>query len=233
VEKIRAQVEKNPHLLSHVVPKYPFGGKRSLRDNGVWLQSLQRDNVTLVTDGIDHIEADAIVTTDGKRHPADVLIYGTGFHASDFLRSFQVKGVGGADLHQRWEGDARAYLGMMVPDFPNFFMIYWPNTNIVVNGSIIFFSECAVNYIVEAARLIAEDGPMMVRRDVHDRFNAACDAENEKMAWGQPGFTSWYKNAQGRVSQNWPFPLVDYWQATRKPSPEDLEPVRPDKARAA
>ncbi len=233
VEKIRAQVEANPHLLSHVVPKYPFGGKRSLRDNGVWLKALQRENVELVTNGIDHIEADAVVTSDGQRHPADVLIYGTGFHASDFLRSFKVKGLDGQDLHERWQGDARAYLGMMVPGFPNFFMIYGPNTNIVVNGSIIFFSECAVNYIVEAARKIAADGPLMVREDVHDAFNAKVDAENAKMAWGQQGFTSWYKNANGRVSQNWPFALVDYWQATRKPAEADLEQVKPGRAEAA
>lgn len=232
-EKIREQVEANPHLLSHVVPKYPFGGKRSLRDNGVWLKALQRDNVELVTDGIDHIEADAVVTADGKRHPADVLIYGTGFHATDFLRSFKVKGLDGADLHARWQGDARAYLGMMVPGFPNFFMIYGPNTNIVVNGSIIFFSECAVNYITEAARKIAADGPLMVREDVHDAYNQRVDAENARMAWGQQGFTSWYKNAQGRVSQNWPFALVDYWQATRKPAPGDLEPVPGFSSKAA
>lgn len=233
VEKIREQVQDNPHLLSHVVPKYPFGGKRSLRDNGVWLKALQRDNVDLVTDGIERIEPDAVVTKDGARRPADVLIYGTGFHASDFLRSFKVEGVNGRDLHQCWDGDARAYLGMMVPGFPNFFMIYGPNTNIVVNGSIIFFSECAVNYIAEAARLIAREGPLSVRQDVHDAFNARVDAENAKMAWGQQGFTSWYKNARGRVSQNWPFALVDYWQATRAPNPQDLEPVRPDAAEAA
>lgn len=233
VEKISAQVEANPSLLDHVVPKYPFGGKRSLRDNGVWLKALQRDNVDLVTDGIDHVEADAVVTKDGKRHPADVLIYGTGFHASDFLRSFAVKGLDGRDLHESWQGDARAWLGMMVPGFPNFFMIYGPNTNIVVNGSIIFFSECAVNYIAEAARLIATSGPVSVRQDVHDAFNAKVDAENAMMAWGQQGFTSWYKNASGRVSQNWPFALVDYWQATRAPNPADLEPVSPGRASAA
>ncbi|WP_374388167.1 FAD-dependent oxidoreductase [Sandaracinobacter sp.] len=233
VEKIGEQVTTKPHILDHVIPKYPFGGKRSLRDNGVWLKALQRDNVDLVTDGIDHVEPDAIVTADGKRHPADVLIYGTGFHASDFLRSFKVEGLDGKDLHETWAGDARAYLGMMVPGFPNFFMIYGPNTNIVVNGSIIFFSECSVNYIAEAARLIAAEGPVTVRADVHDAFNAKVDAENAKMAWGQQGFTSWYKNASGRVSQNWPFALVDYWQATRAPDRKDLEPVKPGAAKAA
>jgi 4-hydroxyacetophenone monooxygenase len=234
VEKIRAQVEANPGLLSHVVPTYPFGGKRSLRDNGVWLAALQRPNVELVTTGIDHIEPDAVVTKDGARHPADVLIYGTGFHASEFLRSFQVKGLGGRSLHdEQWKGDARAYLGMTVPGFPNFFMIYGPNTNIVVNGSIIFLSECAVTYITEAARLIASTGPISVKAGVHDSFNARVDAENAKMAWGQPGVTSWYKNAGGRVSQNWPFALVDYWQATRRPNPDDFEPVPSPRAAAA
>jgi 4-hydroxyacetophenone monooxygenase len=223
VDKIRAQVEARPELLNHVVPRYPLGGKRSLRDNGVWLKALQRENVDLVTDPIARIEPGAIVTADGTRREADVLIYGTGFHASDFLRSFRVVGEGGADLHGRWNGDARAYLGMTVPGFPNFFMIYGPNTNIVVNGSIIFFSECAVTYITEAARLIAARGPMRVKAAVHDAFNARVDAENAKMAWGQPGVTSWYKNAKGRVSQNWPFALVDYWQVTRAPNPDDFE----------
>jgi 4-hydroxyacetophenone monooxygenase len=233
VEKIHAQVEARPELLGHVVPSYPFGGKRSLRDNGVWLKALQRENVDLVTDAIAAIEPDAVVTADGTRHPADVLIYGTGFEASNFLKSFKVTGLGGQDLHARWQGDARAYLGMCVPGFPNFFMIYGPNTNIVVNGSIIFLSECAVTYIAEAARLIASAGPISVKQSVHDAFNAKVDAENTKMAWGQPGVTSWYKNAKGRVSQNWPFALVDYWQATRRPDPADFEPTSPDRAAAA
>jgi 4-hydroxyacetophenone monooxygenase len=235
VEKIEAQIAARPELRERVIPTYPLGGKRSLRDNGVWLAALQRDNVRLVTAPIATIEPDAIRTTDGARHPADVLIYGTGFHASDFLRSFRVTGPGGADLHARWGGDARAYLGLTVPDFPNFFMIYGPNTNIVVNGSIIFLSECAVRYVVESARLLAETGAaaMHVRRAVHDAFNARVDAENARMAWGQPGVSSWYKNAHGRVSQNWPFALVDYWQATLRPDPDDFHLEFPEQRQAA
>ena len=91
-------------------------------------------------------------------HEVDVLIYGTGFTASKFLSGLKVTGRGGRELHDAWAGDARAYLGMTTPGFPNFFMIYGPNTNIVVNGSIIFFSECSVRYIVGALRLLAETG---------------------------------------------------------------------------
>jgi 4-hydroxyacetophenone monooxygenase len=224
VERIRAQIADRPELAQHVIPDYVLGGKRSLRDNGVWISALKRPNVALVTDPIARIVPDGVVTADGAHRPADVLIYGTGFHASDFLRSFRVFGEGGVELHERWAGDARAYLGTGVPGFPNFFMIYGPNTNIVVNGSIIFFSECAVRFIVESVRMLAASGAraIAVREDVHDAFNARVDAGNARMAWGQPGVSSWYKNARGRVSQNWPFALVDYWAATRSPNPADF-----------
>lgn len=223
-QKIQEQLPNRPDLVEKVVPDYPFGSKRSVRDNGVYLAALARDNVELVTTGIDEIVPEGIKTADGRLHEFDVLVYGTGFHASDFLRTYRIVGRGGQELHERWKGDARAYLGMTVPGFPNFFTIYGPNTNIVVNGSIIFFSEASVRYIVECLKLLAETGAatMEVKPGVHDDFNARVDAENLKMAWGVPSAKSWYKNAIGRVSQNWPFKLVDYWNATIKPDPKDF-----------
>ena len=77
-----------------------------------------------------------------------MIIYGTGFQASKFLTPMKVRGRGGVDLHEQWDGDARAYLGITIPDFPNLFCLYGPNTNIVINGSIIYFSECGVRYIL-------------------------------------------------------------------------------------
>jgi 4-hydroxyacetophenone monooxygenase len=211
-------------LAEKVIPNYPLGGKRALLDNGVWLAALQRENVDLVDTPIAEIKPNGVVTQDGKVHEADVLIYGTGFHASRFLMPMKIKGAGGRDLHEHWDGDARAYYGITVPGFPNLFMLYGPNTNIVVNGSIIFFSECAVRYIIGCLKLMAERGEdmMEVRRAVHDEFNARVDAENKKMAWGTPNVTSWYKNEKGRVSQNWPFSLIEYWRATLAPNPDDF-----------
>jgi 4-hydroxyacetophenone monooxygenase len=103
-----------------------------------------------------------------------------------------------------------------------------------VNGSIIFFSECSVRYVVGCLKLMAESGAatMEVKTDVHDAFNARVDAANAQMAWGSPHVTSWYKNAKGRVSQNWPFPLVDYWNATVAPNPDDFILGQKVKARA-
>ncbi len=221
---LAAQVEDRPDLLPNVVPTYPLGGKRAVLDNGVWLGALKRPNVDLVTQAISKITPKGVVTADGVEHEVDVLIYGTGFTASKFLSGLKVTGRGGRELHDVWAGDARAYLGMTTPGFPNFFMIYGPNTNIVVNGSIIFFSECSVRYIVGAVRLLAETGAraIEVKQGVHDAFNIRVDEANKGWAWGSANVTSWYKNEFGRVSQNWPFGLIDYWRATLAPNPDDF-----------
>ena len=224
IESMRAQTGDDVGLLEKVVPKYPFGGKRGLVDNGVWISALKRDNVDLITQPIARITPTGVETTDGVNHAADVLIYGTGFHASRFLWPMRIVGRGGVDLETAWNGDARAYLGMTTPGFPNLFILYGPNTNIVVNGSIVFFSECSVRYVVGALKLMAQTGAttLEVKKDVHDAFNVRVDAANQQMAWGSPNVTSWYKNATGRVSQNWPFPIVDYWTATVTPNPDDF-----------
>lgn len=222
-QAIAAQVSDRPDLAEKVIPQYPVGGKRAVLDNGVWLAALKRPNVELITDRIEKVTPKGVVTAGGAEHEADVLIYGTGFEASNFLSFMKVTGRGGRELHEAWGGDARAYLGITTPGFPNFFMIYGPNTNIVVNGSIIFFSECAVRYIVGCLRLLAETGAraIEVRKDVHDAFNARVDEANQGWAWGSPHVSSWYKNKFGRVSQNWPFGLIDYWSATLAPKPDD------------
>lgn len=222
-EYLNAEFADRPDLLAAAVPAYPPGAKRLLRDNGIWARTLKRDNVRLVTDPIDRIVPEGVMTADGRCHQADVLIYGTGFQASRFLAPMTVTGRDGVDLHEQWAGDARAYLGITVPGFPNFFCLYGPNTNIVINGSIIYFSECGTRYIVEALRLLLEGGhrDMEVRRAVHDAFNEQVDAANALMAWGWSDVRSWYKNDLGRVSQNWPFTLLEYWQRTRTPDPAD------------
>jgi 4-hydroxyacetophenone monooxygenase len=224
IESYRTQLTARPDLLDKVTPSYPIGGKRAVLDNGVWLEALQRPNVELVTDKVAKITPKGVVTVDGHEYEADVLLYGTGFQASNFLSYLKIKGRGGRDLHETWGGDARAYLGMTHPDFPNLFTIYGPNTNIVVNGSIIFFSECAVRYIIGCLKLLAETGAATLepKRTVYDDFNRRVDEANAGWAWGSPNVSSWYKNQFGRVSQNWPFGLIDYWRATLAPNPDDF-----------
>jgi 4-hydroxyacetophenone monooxygenase len=105
------------------------------------------------------------------------------------------------------------------------FCLYGPNTNIVANGSIIFFSECGVRYILGCIRLLLEDGhrALDVRPDVYDAFEKHVDEGNQQMAWGVSSVNSWYKNEAGRITQNWPFSLLEYWQRTLAPDPAEYE----------
>ena len=158
-------------------------------------------------------------------HPADVLIYGTGFSASHFVAPMRVFGSGGVELSEEWDGDAQAYLGMTVPGFPNFFMLYGPNTNLVINGSILIMVECQVRYTVEAIGRMLRDGhrTMSCRRDVHERYGREMQEGNAHMVWGVADVPTWYRNARGRVTQNWPFDLHTYWARTREPDLADYE----------
>jgi 4-hydroxyacetophenone monooxygenase len=225
VGSLEAQLAEHPELLSKVLPKYPPASKRILLDNGSWVDTLKRDNVQLLTEEISSITNTSVVTADGAAHDVDVIVYATGFLASRFLTPMSIKGRGGLDLHESWDGDARAYLGITVPGFPNLFCLYGPNTNIVVNGSIIFFSECEVRYVLGCLRLLLSGGhgAMEVKQEVHDAFNVAVDEANLKRVWGVSTVNSWYKNAKGRVAQNWPFSLHEYWRRSREPDPSDYE----------
>jgi 4-hydroxyacetophenone monooxygenase len=222
---IEAQVADDPELCAKVVPTYPPAAKRIIRDNGAWISTLRRDNVELITDEIEEITTEGVVTVGGDKHDVDVIIYATGFTASQFLTPMRVVGRGGVDLHESWDGDARAYLGITVPGFPNLFCLYGPNTNIVINSSIIFFSEAEVDYVLGCIKLLLDRGHTALdpRRDVFDAYNERIDEGNRQMAWGASSVNTWYKNAKGRVTQNWPFSLIEYWEQTRQPNADDYE----------
>jgi 4-hydroxyacetophenone monooxygenase len=227
-EAMAAQYEDRPDLLEKVLPAYPPCSKRLIVDGGHWGDMLRRDNVDLITDRISRIVPEGLITADGAVHPADVIIFGTGFQAARFLTPMRVVGRGGIDLHDLWrDDDARAYLGLTVPDFPNFLMIYGPNTNLVVSGSITLFSECAANYVSDYIRRVFSEGirGMDLRSDVYADYNRKIDEANKRLVWAVSSVNSWYKNSQGRSTQNWPFALVDYWRMTRSVDPADYEAI--------
>jgi 4-hydroxyacetophenone monooxygenase len=223
---LEAQFADAPELLERLTPGYPPLAKRILLDNGIWAATLKREHVQLITDPIDGITASGIVA-GGKLREVDVIIYATGFQASRFLTPMRIAGVGGTDLHEHWDGDARAYLGLTVPGFPNFFCMYGPNTNLVANGSIIFFSECEAQYILSGVHHLLERDVQTLdcRRDVHDEYNRLIDEANANMVWGAANVNSWYRSPAGRITQNWPFTLLEYWQRTRELDLADYQPA--------
>lgn len=223
VRHIARELGEREDLLAKVVPNYPPYGKRILIDNH-WYKMLLRPNVELVTEKIDHVEADAIVTQDGTRHPADAIVLATGFQAGRMLWPMRIAGRSGRTLREAWgEDDPRAYLGVSVPQFPNLFVMYGPNTNLGHGGSAIFHAECQIRYIMDLLRHMLEDNlsSIEVRQDVHDDYNRRVDAAHERMVWTHGGMSNWYKNAKGRVIANSPWRLVDYWKMTAQADMRD------------
>ncbi|MFI5044134.1 MAG: flavin-containing monooxygenase, partial [Acidimicrobiales bacterium] len=187
-EWIESQVGDDPDLLAKVVPDYPATGKRTLQDNGSWLRTLTRDDVDLIRTGIDHIEPDAVVTEDGERHPCDVIVYATGFRATEVLFPMEIIGRSGTDLRSLWGERPAAYLGITVPEFPNLFCMYGPGTNLAHGGSLIFHSECQMRYITECLEHLIDGGhrTMEPRRERYDDWHARTQAEMSTLVWTHP-----------------------------------------------
>jgi 4-hydroxyacetophenone monooxygenase len=220
------QVGDDAELAAKVVPDYVCLGKRTLQDNGSWLAALRRPNVELVTDPITEIRPGGIVDATGSEHPVDVIVYATGFHANRFLWPMEIVGRDGAVLAERWGDEPTAYLGITVPDFPNLFCLYGPNTNLAHGGSLIFHSECQVRYVMGCLTLLLTGGhrAMACRREVHDAYNERLQAELATMVWSHPSIRhSWYRNDRGRITVLSPWRLVDYWNWTKAPDPDDFE----------
>jgi len=222
---ITSQVGDDPDLIAKVVPDYPATGKRTLQDNGSWLRTLTRPDVDLVRTGIDHIEADAVVTVDGARHECDVLVYATGFHAAKLLFPMSITGRGGVDLREQWGERPAAYLGITVPDFPNLFCMYGPGTNLAHGGSLIFHSECQMRYISQCLEQLIDGGhrTMEPRQDRYDDWHERSQAEIKTLVWSQPSIKhSFFKNAHGEIHGLSPWRIVDYWAWTKEPDPDDF-----------
>ena len=154
--QLRSQIA-DPELRDKCVPDYVMGCKRVVFSKD-WYPALARPNVELVTDRIERIEPDGVVTADGTTRAADVIIYGTGFKSVELLAPMQVSGRGGRELHEAWRDGAQAYLGISVSGFPNFFMIYGPNTNLGGN-SIIYMLESQIGYVLGAVKALEARAP--------------------------------------------------------------------------
>ncbi|HHU39394.1 MAG TPA: NAD(P)/FAD-dependent oxidoreductase [Propionibacterium sp.] len=217
-DHIRGQFLDREDLIPAVVPNYPPFAKRMLRDDGSWAAALKSPRTTLVTEPILEVTPTGI-RTEGGLHEVDVIVLATGFQASDFLHGLSILGRGGVDLDDVWGGSPRAYLGVTVPDFPNLFWLYGPNTNLVVNGSLISMTEAEVTHVLNCVdHMLAHDADaIMCRPETLERFIAEIDEVNSSMAWGVPSVSSWYKNADGRVTQNWPLAVDEYFKRAKSP----------------
>jgi cyclohexanone monooxygenase len=207
---------KGAALRTALTPDYPIGCKRILVSDD-YLSVFAKPSVSLVTESIRRITPTGIETEDGRQHEVDVIIYGTGFAATDFLAPMSIQGRRGRDLNDAWREGAEAYLGMTVPGFPNFFMLYGPNTNLGHN-SIIYMLESQVRHVMrcrEAMRL-AGAASIEVEPGAHRRFNTRLQRRLAGTVW--QGCSSWYLDRHGRNSANWPGFTFSYRVLTRHAS---------------
>ncbi|MFT4011828.1 MAG: NAD(P)/FAD-dependent oxidoreductase [Paracoccus sp. (in: a-proteobacteria)] len=218
LEHLAAQVP-DPELRAKLTPDYEFGCKRILRSDD-YFPALMRGNVTLETAGIREITETGITTADGRDLPFDVIIWGTGFASQAFHGDLQVIGEGGRSLSDAWAEGAAAYIGLTVPGFPNMFMIYGPNTNLNHN-SIITMLEIQQDYVKAAQKALPTDGAAAVRPEVFAAFNRALQEEMAGSSFST-NCSSWYKNAAGKVINNWSG-TVDAYRSLAVWNPADYE----------
>ena len=214
-EHIRSIVS-DPELQRALLPDYPVGARRILISDDYY-QALERENVEVITGGVDRVVENGIVPGGGgETRELDVIILATGFESTKFLAPMEIHGLEGRSLQKEWEEGAEAYLGLTVPHFPNFFMTYGPNTNLGHN-SIIFMIECQAAYILQCIEHLRRGNAdtLDLRPEVLRAWSARIQAELRKTVWAQTQH-SWYKNQAGRITNNWSGTTTRYWWQTRK-----------------
>jgi 4-hydroxyacetophenone monooxygenase len=222
---MKSELADRPDLLEKVIPDYPAYGKRILIDNH-WFRMLKRDNVDLITDPIEKIVPEGVRTKDGRLWRADALVLATGFKVSKMLFPMKIFGREGCELHDLWgTDDAKAYLGLTVPGFPNFFMLTGPNTALAHGGNQIFMTECSVRHMMLCLRELLESGQRSIecKPQVYESYNREVDAQHARMVWTHKGMTNWYRNPHGRVFAITPWRLVEYWKMTSRFDPAEYD----------
>ncbi|TGL35493.1 NAD(P)/FAD-dependent oxidoreductase [Leptospira koniambonensis] len=218
----------NEELKKKLTPNYTIGCKRILLSNEYY-PALNRENVELVTDGIEEITASGVKTKDGVEHKVDAIIFATGFQAAEAVSPFEIKGRSGKLLADVWEDAAEAYLGTTVSGFPNMFMIVGPNTGLG-HSSMILMIESQVQYALQGIRYLLNKNIKFidVRQDVQDRYNEEIQRRLGKSIWLTGGCVSWYNTSSGRNTTLWPGFTFEFKARTFFLRPKDYEFVRVD-----
>ncbi len=213
---LRRHVQKSvadPQARAAMIPDYPAGCKRLLiADN--FYQAMNRPNVELVTVGIDRIEGNAIVTRDGSRHPADIIVYATGFDTENYMRQTRITGPGGVTLSELWSDLPRAYKGGFVAGLPNFYLTTGPNTG-VGTTSVVYMIEAQLNLIIEAITRAGRDKLIEVTDEASQRYNKEIRGALQNTVWAGE-CKSWYKRPDGEIASLYPYNARTYLKDHRR-----------------
>ncbi len=213
-------VVEDPDVRRKLRPQHPFGCKRPLLSNHYY-PAFNRPNLELVTDPIERITEDAVVTVDGVQRPVDTLVLASGFSTTKYLSAIDVVGRGGRHIDEAWSDGACAYLGISTPGFPNLFMLYGPNTN---NGSILTMIEYQVAHIVQQVQRLAREDLAWIdaKPDATDRYNDEVQVGISQVDVWQAGCNGYYRTRSGRIVTQWPFSMSEYRRRTAVPDPAEF-----------
>jgi 4-hydroxyacetophenone monooxygenase len=225
LKHLQTRMRDRPELIDQLTPRYPVMARRAILDTG-FLECIAEGRARLVSAGVGRLTENSVVAGDGTSYEVDAVIYATGFRANDFLWPLKVQGRHGATLEQLWAKDgARAYLGTMLPDFPNFFLIYGPNTNANQGTIPTMGSELVVRYAIKCIKhLIATSRrAVSVSKEAYTSYNNELDRRLEGTAYMDPRAKSYYRNEFGRSATQSPWLTQEYWNMTRDPNLDELE----------
>ena len=211
---------RDPELRRKVTPDYEIGCKRILLSNDYY-PSLDQNNLDVITSPIREITKDAVVTRDGRAREVDVIIYGTGFKATDPVPQGLIFGRGGRDLHDLWQEGPEAYKGTTVNGFPNLFLLMGPNTGLG-HSSMVYMIESQISYVLDALRLMRRRrlGAMEVKAPRQLRFNQRIQNKLGGSVWNSGGCQSWYLHPKtGRNVTLWPGFTFQFRLITRRFDP--------------
>jgi cation diffusion facilitator CzcD-associated flavoprotein CzcO len=212
----------DPDLRAKLTPDYQIGCKRILLSNDFY-PALAKDNVDVVTEGIAEVRPRSIISTDGREHEADTIVFGTGFRVSGNLTQMKVVGRGGVLLNDVWNGRGiGAHLGITMAGFPNLFLLLGPNTGLG-HSSVVFMIESQIRYVVQALDLLERRGAtrLDVRPDTEQDFLERVQTRLSDTVW-ESGCRSWYMDENGRNFTIWPHFTWKYWLETRRLDPDDF-----------
>ncbi|MEA2123240.1 MAG: hypothetical protein QOI80_22 [Solirubrobacteraceae bacterium] len=221
---LRRQVS-DPVLRAKLTPHYRLGCKRPIMSNRYY-PALTAANATVVSDGIERVEAGAIVTRAGERHAVDTIISAIGYRYSRSLLVDRLTGAHGRTLGDVWNRSPRAYLGSAVPGFPNMFILLGPNA-IGIN-SVIFSLEAQIAYVLDALRTMDREGVRRfeLRPEALEGYVEEVDRRSAGSVWTDGGCTAYYLDETGRNFAIYPGFAAGFRRRTRRFDPAPYETAR-------